>query len=210
MLWSINVAAQFEDEPEIHEDIMGKDANHKYESLGDKDLSHLGFCYTLDGEYVGPVPIGINLYEAEVVNAPNINNGLKVPFTIHGIGRNRDSLVVDMLPRIKEEKGNPYMIGGRKISVFINYKSLKGKVNLLTLDEVRHTYCPNEKGPFIFMINKFFIMRQPELYKIDKDFIYRVEILHSKDFTAFKKRKNFTIIRIFTKTHHNWHQSQIQ
>ena len=105
--------------------------------------------------------------------------------------------------------GRNYTIGGRRVTGIYNFTSLKGHVELLTLEEIRQKYCPMVKKPYVFMINKFFILRDQDLYKVDKDFIYNVEVVNSKDFKVLGKMKKFTIIRIFTKTHHNWHPSLI-
>ena len=59
------------------------------------------------------------------------------------------------------------------------------------------------------MINKFFILRDQDLYKVDKDFIYNVEVVNLKKCDVLKRGKAFNVIRIFTKTHHNWHPSHI-
>ena len=199
---------KFKGEPDIHESLEEKDRNHGFEGCTDITInSVLDACYTLDGEYVGPFPLGIDQYAVEVTNATNVAPGLKLPFWVRGIGAERDSLYVDMIPH--QEGGREYFIGGHDVSFFVNYRSLKGKVELMTLDEIRRKYCPKEEEPVVFMINKFFIMRQPDLYKVDKDFIYKVEVVHSKDFDVLKDMGAFTIIRIFTRTHHNWHQSTL-
>lgn len=195
---------KFQGEPDIHESPLEKDKNHRFE--GSTDISFnsiLDACYTLDGEYVGPHPIGIDQYAVEITNAFNVTPGLRIPFTVYGIGIECDSLCIDMMPH--QEEGKKYFIGGHDVWFFVNYKSLKGKVELMTLDEIRQKYCSGVEGPVVFMINKFFIMRQPELYKVDKDFIYKVEVVCSKDIDVLKDLGRFTIIRVFTRTHHNWH-----
>ncbi len=56
----------------------------------------------------------------------------------------------------------------------------------MTLEEIKEKYCPEVKKMFPkgdvkvqYMINKFFIRRDIDLYKIAEDFIYRVEVLPS-------------------------------
>ena len=58
------------------------------------------------------------------------------------------------------------------------------------------------------MINKFFITHDEDLYRIDRNFIMKVELLNSSDISALKLFPTFSIIRIFTWTFHNWHQAQ--
>ncbi len=203
---------RFKGEPEIRESYSEKDKNHRFESLDDymfNDENWNDWCYTLGGEFIGWYPIGIDCYAVEVESATNAKGGLKLPFMIHGIGPQRDSLRVEKTLREMREENISYKIGGKEVRFFTNYKSLKGKVELLTLDEVRQKYAPKVKGPVVYMINKFFIMHDAEFYKVDKDFIYKVEVVSSKDFDALKGVPEFTIIRIFTRTHHNWHQKHM-
>jgi len=203
---SLYAQTKFRGEPDIHESLGEKDKNHVFEGETDYSFNfNIDDCYTLDGEYVGHLPIGIDLYATEKINASNVDPGLKMPFVVRGIGVNRDSICVDTQPN--QEGSKEYNIGGHDICFFVNYQSLKGKVRLMTLDEIRKEYCPSIEGPIVYMINKFFIMHQPDLYKVDRDFIYKVEVVHSKDFDALKDMGSFTIIRIFTRTHHNWHQN---
>ena len=188
----------YDNEPAIHEkDYGSKDENHGYEVLTDEqfnDREAVFFIYTLDGEYIGPSNIGIDLYSVKMSNPKSYQEPtLTVPFMVYGIGPKRDSLYVDCTMEEMRRLGRNY----------------KGHVELLTLEEIRQKYCPKVKKPYVFMINKFFIFRDQDLYKVDKDFIYNVEVVNSKDFKVLGKMKKFTIIRIFTKTHHNWHPSLI-
>lgn len=209
-IWGM-AQSKYKDEPDIHESLKEKDRNHADETFSDNTFNYNPFpwCCTLDGEYVGPHAIGIDLYAAErIPDSTRLTpEGQKFPYMIHGIGPDRDSLLVYKRPyELKKEDGKYYIIGGERIDVFINYKSLKGPVKLITLEDVRQKYCPEVEGRYLFMINKFFIMHNQELYKLDKDFIYKVELVKSKDIDALKELDEFTIIRIFTRTHHNWHK----
>ena len=59
---------EFRRPPIIREtDAYGKDRNHESEWKGDIkfNLRWLPICYTLNGEYVGPSPLGIDLYAYE-------------------------------------------------------------------------------------------------------------------------------------------------
>lgn len=204
---------KYRDEPDIHETAAEKDRNHAEETFSDNTFNYgPAWCCTLDGEYIGPHAIGIDLYAAERVrdSARYVPDGQRFPYVVRGIGPNGDSLTVYKNPfSYEDEDGKYYMIGADRISMFINYKSLKGPVELISLEDVRRTYCSEVEGRHVFMINKFFIMRNEELYKIDKDFIYKVETVDSKDIEALKDLGEFTVIRIFTRTHHNWHRRHL-
>ena len=111
-----------------------------------------------------------------------------------------------------EEKGLSYIINGHHIHGFTNYKS-NHPVKLMTLDEIRRKRCPQMKDEkVLYMINKFFILWEWEWYKVAEDFIWRVEVLPSYMLTPIQDNicEPFTIIRIFTKTHHNWHPPYLQ
>ena len=192
-------------------ELGGKDQNHAFEWANDKDFnSFWNWCFTLDGEFVGPGGLGIDRYSVRVENAVNRPGGLRVPMTVRGIGPERDSLVVEMSPGDMSALNKSYKIRGHRISGFTNFTSDK-KIKLITLDDVRKIYCPDVEGNVLFMINKFFITQNIDLYKLDKDFIYKVEKLSSEDLCPIKDniKEDFTIIRIFTRTHHNWHQSTV-
>ena len=73
------------------------------------------------------------------------------------------------------------------------------KIKFITLDEIRKQYHPEVSGPVVYMINKFFITKDAESYKLDKEFIEKCDILPSTEFELLKDQKAFSIIRIFTK-----------
>ncbi len=199
----------YDNEPKIYERYGVKDKNHYLEAISDEQFnSHeMTFAiYTLDGEYIGPSDIGIDLYAAKMINPKSYQEPtLTVPFMVYGIGPKRDSILVDKTLKEMWRLGKSYTVAGKEVNGIYNYTSLKGHVKLLTLDEIRKKYCPKVKEPCVFMINKFFIMNNQDLYKVDEDFIYCVEVISSKKNDVLKKMKKFTMIRIFTKTHHNWH-----
>ena len=76
-------------------------------------------------------------------------------------------------------------------------------VELYSLDEIRKLFCPKVKGKVVYMINKFFIMDNEELYRLDPTFVYRVETVKSKDIKVLSDQPEFTLVRIFTWTTHN-------
>ncbi len=193
---------KFRRPPPIRENEIGeKDLNHSAEYMQDSDFAKDWCrCYTLNGEFVGPYAIGIDQYAYEIDNSTR--SGLRLPFTVRGIGKGNDSLVVTA------ESGN--YIRGHGIIMFTNFKS-EHPVKLLSLEDIRKEYCPQVEGDVLYMVNKFFILREEDLYKFAMDFIWKVEVLPSSELTPIKShiKKPFTIIRIFTKTHHNWHPTYI-
>ena len=66
----------------------------------------------------------------------------------------------------------------------------------MSLEDIRKKDFPDVKGNVVYMINKFFIMKDVDLYKLDDDFIQHIELVESKDIEALKNNKPFTIIRI--------------
>ena len=73
----------------------------------------------------------------------------------------------------------------------------------MTLEELRQHCFPNLDGACVFTINKFIIPNSEGLYRIDRDFIYRVERLSSADIEGFRDIPAFNLVRIFTRTPHN-------
>lgn len=173
-----------------------KELNHQLESLTDIEFNNPEnglWCYMYENEYLGPQ--GALCFDRK----DGEQKGLTYPFTIKGLGM-----------RVTEEWGKQpekYKIGKNTILGFTNYTS-KTEKELLSLNEIKERYCSKAKDKnVIYMINKFFITSNVNAYKIDKDFIYKVEELPASDFPALKGliKPQFTIIRIFTKTRHNWH-----
>lgn len=128
---------------------------------------------------------------------------------VHGIGPENATFTVNH-PK-GEWKHLRFVVNGNRWNGFRNYKS-DHPVRLMTLEEIRKEYCPKVKeGKVLYMINKFFILRDVEYYKVAQEFIWRVEVLPSEYLTPIEDniKEPFTIIRIFTKTHHNWHPTYI-
>lgn len=110
---------------------------------------------------------------------------------------------------IKENCKEPLVINGFSYTDKVTLVCDKN-INLLTLEDVRKEFCPNVKGPCLFMINKFFIAKDVVSYKIDKSFILKVEVLPSSEIELFKGQVPFNIIRIFTNTENNQYPMRIQ
>ncbi|MBO5741897.1 MAG: hypothetical protein J6Q43_02755 [Bacteroidaceae bacterium] len=173
-----------------------KELNHQLEFLTDIEFNNPKnglWCYMYENEYLGPQ--GAVCFDRK----DSEQKSLSYPFTIKGLGI---QVTTDW-----ETQPDKYKIAENPILGFINYTS-KTKKELLSLDEIKNRYCGQVKDKdVIYMINKFFITNNVNSYKIDKDFIYKVENLPGTDFPALKGlvKPQFTIIRIFTKTRHNWH-----
>lgn len=73
------------------------------------------------------------------------------------------------------------------------------QIEFTTLDEIRKQHFPNVSGDVVYMINTFFVTKDAQSYKLDKNFIDRCELLQSSEFDVFKDKMQFSIIRIFTK-----------
>lgn len=71
-------------------------------------------------------------------------------------------------------------------------------INFTTLQEIQKNKYPDVTGVIIFMIDSYFIMTDVQSYKLDANYIAKCELLHSKDFDAFKDQPEFSIIRVFT------------
>ena len=109
----------------------------------------------------------------------------------------------------KEMCKDPLVINGFSYTDKITFHCDKN-IKFVSLDEVRKEYCPNVNGSCLFMINKFFISKDVVSYKIEKNFIKKVELLASTDIEIFKGQAPFTIIRIFTNTENNQYPMRLQ
>lgn len=156
----------------------------------------------LGGQFVGS-DIGINLYHAERLAAP-------YPAWIRGIGAGGDSV------RVSSDAEADSLLRAMGICAqgidFYRYRpdtalvlSLSGNrtrrsdsYRLISLADIRERIRPVVKGDVIFMINKFFIMRGAEYYKLDSNFILHVDVVKSRDIESLKSHRPFTIIRIST------------
>lgn len=192
-------------------EVKRKDENHRFEYLTDKDFNdNARGCYMVDGVYIGPYDIGINCCS---MKRKILDSDSDFPFTIRSIGKDKDSLLLDVplgeWSEKKEEECWP-SIRGKEISYICNYESEGKNIELISLDDLRKERFPHLDAPAIYTINKFFITHDEDLYKLDKNFIYRVELITSEQIpTLGKAYPHFAIIRIYTHTAHNWHQGII-
>ena len=61
----------------------------------------------------------------------------------------------------------------------------------------------------LYMVNKYFITKDWESYRLDKDFILKVEALPSSECEIFEGQSPFTIIRVFTNIISNHNSGRI-
>ncbi len=205
---------EFSTPPKIRElDVNNKDFNHESEYKNDiKFNSYWNYtCNTLNGEFVGPYPLGIDLY-AYQIESDSWNGRMEfpLPYVVRGIGPENATLTINQ--PTWEWRHLRFVVNGNLWKGFRNYKS-DHPVRLMTLEEIRKEYCPKVKeGKVLYMINKFFILRYVEYYKVAEEFIWKVEVLPSEYLLPIEDniKEPFTIIRIFTKTHHNWHPTYFE
>ena len=110
-------------------------------------------------------------------------------------------MVVSVDPRITEL--GYINIRGFRCTQLTDYDSNNTSLCFMTLDEVRETYCPEVKGKVLYMINKFFVMKNAELYRIERLKVEKVEKVKSTDIDVLADLPEFTVVRIFTRTPHN-------
>lgn len=130
----------------------------------------------------------------------------KYPVWLKGIGERNDSIYVESEDVFESEddfKDGYIKLSGKKCEDLSFYTYNKKNYTLVSLDEIRHKYYPKLKGDVVYMINKHFIMNYVDLYKVDPDFILRVELVCSKDIAGLKSRRKFHVVRIFTKNVYN-------
>lgn len=65
--------------------------------------------------------------------------------------------------------------------IFVQNLISSQKFDLVSLEEIKKSFCPDVTGPCLYMINKFFITRDVESYKVDKNFVHKVETLPSSE-----------------------------
>ena len=63
--------------------------------------------------------------------------------------------------------------------------------------------CANENKPILYMINDRIIMDDANAYKVDKNFVLKVELESSKNLYSLQNYPEVQIVRAYTKTHQN-------
>lgn len=166
--------------------------NHAEEGMSDEELSASRRGYSVNGMFIGMLPVGLDRDLADVTpHTPEL------PFTLTGVGQ--VPLTVNELPLDTVVDGHRL-----RLTSLTDYRTARN-IRWVTLDEVRRHCFPNLQGTCVFTVNKFIIPGGDGLYRIDRDFIYRVEKLTSTDIEGFGDFPPFTLVRIFTRTPHNVH-----
>jgi|GEM_PF-1514028 len=165
------------------------DVNCMIERATDTQFNDSSTGYCVAGIFTRSL-IGIDLFKAKPVT-------VTFPTVMRGIGIENDAIKVKRSP-----KERPVKIRGMKFRD-IQFYSYTGNTHLATPADIRRKFCPDAQGPYLYMINKFFLMHDEDLYRIDPDFIQSIETFPSTDINLLKGEKPFTVIRIFTKTPHN-------
>ena len=176
---------------------IAKDRNTRIEEATDLEFNNYKNAFVVNGVFMRNL-IGIDQ------NNMNITWDFTYPVVVRHIGKGDDSLVIKKDPLDDPDfRSGTIKLRNMRLRniIFFTYS---GNSHFMTPDDIRQKYCPHAKGPYLYMINKFFIMRDEDLYMIDPDFIQSVESFPSKDISLLREGyKKFTVIRIFTKTLHN-------
>ena len=165
----------------------------------DLEFNHEPLAVLLNNVFIRS-GIGIDLYKVEKKEFPfEYMKRESKPFVIYGVGESgRDSIVLEK----DASSDNPVVINGKSY-IFVQNLISSQKFDLASLEEIKEDFCPDVKGPCLYMVNKFFITEDVESYKLDKNFVLKVEALPSSEIELFKGKEPFTIIRIFTNTPSN-------
>ena len=165
------------------------DVNCMIERATDTQFNDSSTGYCVAGIFTRSL-IGIDMFKAKPVTAT-------FPTVMRGIGIEGGAVKLKRSP-----KERPVKIRGMKFRD-IQFYSYTGNTHLATPADIRRKFCPDAQGPYLYMINKFFLMHDEDLYRIDPDFIQSIETFPSTDINLLRGEKPFTVIRIFTKTPHN-------
>jgi hypothetical protein len=194
-VFTINLSAQKQKNPEYEE----PDKNN-FDDLSNQYFNHSWNAVMLNNVFVKSVA-GINL--DSISDFPWIG----CPFVVKGVKNQQDTIVVthnltDSIIVTQDPRKHPVVINGVEYTRFFN-ASVDKAITLITLDEIKELYFPDVKGPYIFMVNKFFLTDDLQSYKFDKDFIFKTELIESSEFEVLKNGPPFSILRIFTKVRKN-------
>lgn len=173
--------------------IVDRDLNEWIEHRTDREFNNWPMCYMLDSNFIKS-DIGLDLYKVT-------KKRIGPPLTIKNIGEKGDSVHVDV------HFPDTVQIGETTYYEFFDYHLNENSAKLVSLESLRKEFFPNVNTPCVYMINKFFIFKDAEMYRLDRDFVYNVEMFFSDEITVLKDLPPFAIIRVFTRTEHNrWWQ----
>lgn len=88
-------------------------------------------------------------------------------------------------------------------TIFITLKEGK-KVNLIPLSQINDDYVHSNPASTLYMLENTVLTDDLETYKIDKNYIFSIEVINSDDISYLKALKSkFTIIKIFIRSKEN-------
>lgn len=105
----------------------------------------------------------------------------------------------------------PLKIKGKEYKKAIQTFSKLPVDSLLSLEEIKRKYVTGDTYKnLIYFLNGSFIVGDPSLIKIDKNYILKVNSFNSDVFESFQGKKDikFTLVFIFTKTKENVKRSE--
>lgn len=105
---------------------------------------------------------------------------------------------IDSIKVVKE----PVEIDGKwfEASYYFYYKQ---KTNLILLKELVEKYSKKPVTAPVYMVNGSFIKGNVSTFRIDADFVLRVDFIHSCELGYYEEALPFTIVSILTKTEEN-------
>ena len=155
-------------------------------SLACAQCTNHGFI--VNGTFIGMVPVGLD------------------PDKIPENGWRQHYLDSRPVPRdgssrpLWERQPMDTIVNGQRVSLLGVWEArTEQPVLWLTLEQVRAKYLPRVKGKCAYTIDKFIIPGNDSLYRIDADYIYRVEAMKSTCIHALADQPPFTFVRIFTR-----------
>ena len=173
--------------------VLDRDLNEWEEHLSDRQFNNERFCYMLDSNFVKS-DIGLDLYKVK-------KERIGPPLTIRNIGEKADSMCVEI------DFPDTILIGKTTYDEFFDYHSTGDTIRLVSLKDLKEEFFPDVEGPCVYMINKFFIFHDSEMYRLDRDFVYNVEMFSSNEIAALSNLPPFAVVRVFTRTETNrWWQ----
>ncbi len=129
----------------------------------------------------------------EPIGATFIYPNNEESFVIRDINEKHDSLVVGPY-----KYGDVLKVGDATYNRVLRY--VYKDVEWIPLTQVAKAYGHEVKGDVLYMINDRIISRGAPGFKLQKDFILRVEVESSKDMPTLSKKNDFSIVRVYTKT----------
>ena len=173
--------------------VVDRDLNERMEYMTDREFNDWPVCYMLDGVFIKS-RIGLDQYKVT-------KRRIESPFVIRNIGEMGDSVRVDA------DAPGSVRIGEVMYRDFYDYHSKGDTLKLVSLEDLKKEFFPDVKGPCVYMINKFLIFDDVEMYRLDRNFIHKMEMFYLNEISELKDMPPFAVIRVFTRTEHNrWWQ----